>query len=96
VSLAANGTLIVALVSNPSTGYSWYVVSPEPAHLELDGEPKYIPPGSTSPVVGAAGTQVFTFKATGSGTSTLLMEYRRITTPPEPAAETFTVTVETR
>jgi predicted secreted protein len=96
VTLAADGTLIVALASNPSTGYSWAIVSPEPEFLELDGEPKFVPAGSTTPVVGAGGTQVFTLKATGAGTSTLMMEYNRTTTPPEEPEETFTVTVVTK
>lgn len=95
VVLAADGTLIVALASNPSTGFAWAIVSPEPEFLELDGEPKFVPAGSTSPVVGAGGTQVFTLKATGTGTSTLIMEYNRTTTPPEEPEDTFTVTVET-
>ena len=96
VTLAADGTLIVALPSNPSTGYSWAIVSPEPEFLELDGQPSFVPAGSTTPVVGAGGTEVFTLKATGAGTSELRMEYNRTTTPPEEPEETFTVTVETR
>lgn len=95
VTLAADGTLIVALASNPSTGFSWAIVSPEPAYLELDGEPAFVPAGSTTPVVGAGGTEVFTLKATGAGTSTLMMEYNRTTTPPEEPEDTFTVTVVT-
>lgn len=96
VSLARGGTLIVALTSNPSTGYAWSVVSPEPKNLELDGQPEFVPPGSTSPVVGAAGTQVFTFKAVATGKSTLRMEYRRSFEPNEPAQGTFTVEVEVK
>lgn len=96
VTLAADGTLIVALASNPSTGYAWAIVSPEPEFLELDGEPKFVPAGSTTAVPGAGGTEVFTLKATGAGTSTLHMEYNHTTTPPEEPEETFTVTVETK
>ncbi len=96
VLLAADGTLIVALASNPSTGFSWVIVSPEPEFLELEGEPRFVPAGSTTPVAGAGGTLVFTMKATGAGTSTLIMEYNRTTTPPEEPEDTFTVTVETK
>lgn len=97
VTLAANGTLIVALPANRSTGFSWAIVSPEPEHLELDGAPAYVPPGSTSPVPGAAGTEVFTLKATGAGVSELAMEYRRMDGPPgDEPEDQFTVTVETR
>ncbi|MGE3073252.1 MAG: protease inhibitor I42 family protein [Dehalococcoidia bacterium] len=96
VVIANDGTVIVALASNPTTGYSWAIVSPEPTNLELDGEPKYVPAGSTTPVVGAGGTQVFTFKTTAPGTSTLKMEYRRSFEPANPAEKTFEVTVEVR
>ena len=96
VNVSNGGTLIVALTSNPSTGYAWSVVSPEPKNLELDGQPKYVPPGSTTPVVGAPGTEVFTFKAVEKGTSTLKMEYRRSFEPNEPAQETFSVEVQVK
>jgi inhibitor of cysteine peptidase len=94
VALAVDGTLIVALPSNPSTGFAWSVTAPEPAGLELEGEPEYVPPGSTTPVVGAAGTQVFTFTATESGTSVLTLTYARDFEPGAEGEQTFTVTVE--
>ena len=94
--VSRGGTVIVALTSNPSTGYAWSVVSPEPKNLELDGQPRYVPPGSTTPVVGAPGTEVFTFKAVEKGTSTLRMEYRRSFEPNEPPQGTFSVEVEVK
>jgi len=86
-------TLVVALPSNPSTGFSWSVTAPEPGNVELLGEPTYIPPGSTSPVVGAAGTQVFTFRPLKAGTDTLTMGYARSFEPGVAPAETFSVTI---
>ncbi|MBE0609973.1 MAG: protease inhibitor I42 family protein [Dehalococcoidia bacterium] len=94
VTVAMNGTVIVALASNPSTGYSWAVVATEPANLELEGEPTYVPPGSTTPVVGAAGTEVFTFKAIRTGSSKLSMAYARSFETGVAPVETFEVTVE--
>ncbi len=94
VTVALDGTVIVALASNPSTGYSWAVVATEPANLELDGEPTYVPPGSTTPVVGAAGTEVFTFKAIETGTSKLSMAYARSFETGVAPEETFEVTVK--
>ena len=94
VQLALGGTLIIALTSNPSTGFSWAVTPPEPVGLELEGEPAYVPPGSTTPVVGAAGTEVFTFNATGAGETTLTLTYARGFEPGAAGEETFTVTVE--
>jgi predicted secreted protein len=94
VQVALNGTLIVALTSNPSTGFAWHVEDPSPAQLRLEGEPAYVPPGSTTtPVVGAAGTEVFTFTAVEAGTAELVLVYERSfeTVPPE---RTYTLTVE--
>ena len=96
VTVALGREVVVALASNPTTGYSWAVVRPEPANLELQGEPHYVAANPPTPVVGAGGTEVFTFKATKSGTSTLSMAYRRSFEPTAPPAKTFTVTVEVR
>ncbi len=93
VRLAFGGTLTVALASNPSTGFSWSVTPPEPAGLEIEGEPRYVPPGSTTPVVGAAGTQVFTFKAIAKGASQVTLTYARSFEPGAEGERTFKVTV---
>lgn len=94
VTLANGGTLIIALTSNPSTGFAWSVVDPSPSQLVLQGEPQYVPPGSTTtPAVGAAGTQVFTFKATATGEAKLTLNYARSFEPTVPPNKTFTVTV---
>jgi inhibitor of cysteine peptidase len=96
VQLANGGTLIVALPSNITTGFSWSVSESSSPQLELQGEPQYVPAGSTTPVVGAGGTEVFTFKAAGTGTATLTLEYRRPFEPGVPPEQTFSVTVEIR
>ncbi len=96
VELANGGQLIVALASNPTTGFSWSVSESSDPQLVLQGEPKYVPAGSTSPVVGAGGTEVFTFKAVDSGTAKLTLEYRRPFEPGVAPAKTFSVTVEIR
>jgi inhibitor of cysteine peptidase len=91
--VARNGRLIVALQSNPSTGYSWSVAESTEDGLELQGEPEFVLPGSTTAIVGAPGTEVFTFKATGSGQVRLTLEYKRSFEPANPPAKTFKVTV---
>ena len=96
VKLASGGQLIVALTSNASTGYTWSVQDPAPSQLELQGEPKYVPPGSTTNVVGAAGTQVFTFVAQSSGSAKLTLQYKRPFEPNAAPAQTFSVTVDVR
>ena len=96
IALANGGTLIVTLTSNPSTGFAWSVADPSPAQLALQGEPQYVPPGSTTPVVGAAGAQVFTFKAMSTGEAKLTLNYARSFEPGVPPNKTFTVTVTVR
>ena len=96
VKLADGGELIVALPSNLTTGFSWSVSEATAPGLELQGEPRYVPPGSTSPVAGAAGTQVFTFEATAPGSAGLVLEYKRPFEPGVAPEETFSVTVEVR
>ena len=96
VRLANGGQLIVALISNASTGYSWSVQDPAPGQLELQGEPRYVPPGSTNNVVGAPGTQVFTFLAKSSGSARLTLQYKRPFEPGAAPDETFSVTVDIR
>jgi inhibitor of cysteine peptidase len=77
VEVALGGTLVIALPSNPSTGYSWAVVDRLPNALEQTGEPRFLPPGSTQPVVGAPGTEVFTFTAVETGKGKLELAYQR-------------------
>jgi inhibitor of cysteine peptidase len=96
VQLAQGGKLIVALASNPTTGYSWSVGESSDAALVLQGEPQYVPAGSTTPVAGAGGTEVFTFEAQDAGTANLVLEYRRPFEPDAAPEQTFSVTVEIR
>ena len=92
VAIAQDGTLILALASNPSTGYRWEVTS-LPGFLEQQGEPSYVPPGSTQPVLGASGTEVFTFEAVQAGAATLELAYRR-SFESGPAERTFSIEVQ--
>ncbi len=102
VRLARGGTVIVALQSNPSTGFSWYAGEMAGPELKLSGEPTFVPPTSTSPVVGAAGTQVFTFVTTDVGMPPpgtpavvqVALEYKRGFEPNTPPEKTFKFTVE--
>lgn len=94
VKLRNGGELVISLESNPSTGFAWVIAEPPPAALESQGDPEYLPPAGATPAVGAAGTEVFTFKATAAGTAELTLEYRRGFEPDVPAEKTFSVTVE--
>ncbi len=92
ITLAASGMLIVTLESNITTGYSWN----ENANIGdktvmQQTEHKYQPPAT--PIPGAGGKEVWTFKALQAGKSTISMEYRRPFEPNTAPAKTFTLTV---
>ena len=76
ISVSAGGTFTVTLCSNATTGYQW---SENPkigdtSIIEQTGHQFVEPSGD---MVGAAGKQVWTFKALKSGTTTISMDYSR-------------------
>jgi inhibitor of cysteine peptidase len=75
IEVPVDGVLIVTLGSNPTTGFSWTDAQiANPAVLEQTGNDMIAPEGG---VVGAAGNQVFTFKALKAGTTQVRMDYSR-------------------
>lgn len=96
ITLKQGRELKVTLEGNPSTGFGWQVAD-DSGVLEQVGEPVFdesqSKSGSSEPVVGAAGNQVFTFKTIKAGSGELRLEYKRsweTTVPPE---KTYAVTV---
>lgn len=68
-------TFKVSLESNPSTGYSWRMLS-DTGPVELATTPNTVPArpaDATPPIVGAPGEQVFVFKATTAGQQVMLV-----------------------
>ncbi|MBN1506236.1 MAG: protease inhibitor I42 family protein [Sedimentisphaerales bacterium] len=64
----------IRLESNPSTGYQWVLAGSLPPWLELLGT-EYTP---TNPgVIGGGGVEEWTFRATGTGSATVMFEYMR-------------------
>ncbi|MBN2446112.1 MAG: protease inhibitor I42 family protein [Phycisphaerae bacterium] len=92
-----NGTTIVVTVgdviavtldSNATTGYRWEVADLMQSVVAVTGN-TYVAPSTGT--VGAGGSEVWTFSAQASGTTNLLMEYRRSGDTGDPAG-TFRVT----
>jgi inhibitor of cysteine peptidase len=84
--------IVVALPSNPTTGYQWDVVS-EGNVLRQSGESEYIPDEPPDSLVdGAGGTAIFRFEATGAGSAELALEYHRPWEEVDPI-DLFAVTV---
>ena len=92
VTLQVGQTLIVALASNPSTGYTWEIAEVDPMVLTLTKE-DFI---ADSDLVGAPGTQLFYFKALKTGQTSLQMVYHRPWETGVEPADTFSITVQVR
>jgi inhibitor of cysteine peptidase len=86
----------ITLESNPSTGYSWFTTISNPAILVQMGEPQYQEPTSSTPVLGATGTDTFYFQAADTGTTTLIMNYTRGFESSVAPEKTITITVEVK
>lgn len=91
IEIVAGQQLSVRLPSNRTTGFGWLVA--DPGVLKQSGESNYeasqTPPG----LVGAGGTETFTFKADTAGSGRLALEYRRQWEKGVPAERTWDVTI---
>jgi inhibitor of cysteine peptidase len=94
ICLYVGDTLTIKLPTNPTTGYSWG--QPQGgAHLELLSSKQE--QGATDRA-GAPGFQIFSFKATDTGVSTLTLNYFRPFEKDTPPVKTFllSLTIEPR
>ena len=74
--IEAGAELLVALCSNPTTGFAWG--DPEigdPAVLQFVNRTYQAPEGSSLPIVGAAGGEILTIRGMATGTTTLSIGY---------------------
>ena len=85
--------MVLALSQNPSTGYSWQVVSSGGPVLQQAGEPTFTP---DSKLHGAGGTATYRYKAVVEGTSALKLVYRRPWEKDVAPAASFEVTIVVR
>ena len=95
VYVAAGGSVVVTLESNPSTGYQWRLADLTHAVVEkADQEFTALEAANNGePLVGAGGKEVWTFRALDKGKSTISLEYRRPWEKDADPAETFSLTI---
>ena len=91
VALTPGDTLVVALESNPSTGYVWQVASVDTSLLAQSGQPAFHPGERQMP--GAPGQQLFKFTAQKSGSSALRLVYVRPWEKGAPPGKTYKLSV---
>ncbi|MGZ8765201.1 MAG: protease inhibitor I42 family protein [Acidimicrobiia bacterium] len=86
-------TFVISLESNPSTGFVWTVAQEPDAAIVTFEDQSYEKADSTA--LGAPGTERFTFRAVGTGTTLIGLQYARPSGPdsPDNTNDTYTVTV---
>ena len=90
VPLRAGDELIITLESNITTGFAWtFVTEPVADVLDLVGSEYVVP---ETDLVGSGGEEVWTFVATGEGTTGLELSYERASG--ETSGRTFALSVE--
>jgi inhibitor of cysteine peptidase len=84
-------TFTIALDANATTGYNWSQTTKD-TNVVAYVDNEYVAEARDPQVVGGGGTDTFTFKAVGKGTTTITLAYAR---PWEsvPPAKTRTITV---
>ena len=84
-------TFIVVLDSNPTTGYSWQASFNE-AFLRLDNQ-EFVSQGEPG-IVGAGGTETFTFTGLKQGTTDIIFSYLRSWETDAIETKTFTIIIK--
>lgn len=87
-------TVDVTLKSNPTTGYHWEITSYDKTIIEPVGEPYYSADPGTEGMIGAGGTETFTFRALAEGETELRMDY--LGPDDKPSSTTYALTVKVR
>ena len=74
VTLQKGQDLKVELEANPTTGYSWEILTSDGGVARAIGEPEY---ASSSAAIGAGGLQTFRVRALSEGKEEIKFRYRR-------------------
>ena len=76
ISVASGSQFLIALPSNPTTGYSWTVHVSDPKNIEFEGS-AYQPYPASEKMLGSGGQQIFVFEAHTAGTASIMFGYAR-------------------
>ncbi|MEL6829801.1 MAG: protease inhibitor I42 family protein [Pseudomonadota bacterium] len=80
----------IRLISNPTTGYMWQILDPQPVGLRLVDE-RYDADPAPEGLTGSGGVQVFLFQGDRPGAYEFTLSYQR---SPADVAETRTINIE--
>ena len=90
VSVCKNGLFTIALECNPSTGYSWNIVSIDSTRAKLIADPAFTARDS---LPGTSGTCFLEFKALKKGTNRIKLAYFQAFDSASVPQDSFAVTV---
>jgi inhibitor of cysteine peptidase len=76
ISVSAGQEFLIAIPSNPTTGYSWTGKSSSGV-ITILGSAYQAPTGTGKPLMGAGGEQIFVCKANKPGTAQITFGYAR-------------------
>ena len=94
ITIQKDTILIVKLLANPGTGYSWQIIKNDSDKLKPLGYPVLEPFKTEAP--GASENQVFRFLAQNPGSTGLELHYVRSWERNTPPAETYQIEVQIR
>ncbi len=83
-------TIMVSLTGNPTTGFNWSAADLDTTILAQQGDAAF---KADSNLIGAGGMVTLTFKAVGTGTTTLTLNYLRSWETAVAPQKVFSVTV---
>jgi inhibitor of cysteine peptidase len=89
-------TINLSLASNPTTGYSWKLISPIDRRVLRLYYSKYIPIPVPAKLVGSGGHEEWKFRAMAPGTAVVKTIYIRSWEGQTPPVKTFTVTIRVK
>jgi inhibitor of cysteine peptidase len=77
IDIGAGQQFVIALGSNPTTGYSWQESYDETMLELVGGEPTYEAEETDEDIVGAGGVEYFRFKALKEGETEITLTYKQ-------------------
>ena len=93
INIGTNQEFIIALDSNPTTGYSWQA-SYDESMLELVGKSYEMGEQAKQGAVGAGGVEYFQFKAVKAGNTEITLDYQRSWEEQSTDQKVFTVNIK--
>ncbi len=75
IEMSNGDTLELKLLGNPTTGFNWQTTEVDAAILTQDGDPKFEP---ETELIGSKGVVIIKYKAVGTGTTPLTLEYKPV------------------